>query len=574
MSDKENNVHVLGWEKWRMGWIDETGTATGNTLTRVAKPAVASPIVNQTHTIYPMDTDNDDAKMVAIEIGDRLYYTAEYRRQQNLDADLPDAGVVITKANDYINQGEGPAIIQESDVTADDLDDAPHTTTALRNVFNDVGSGVNIEVTAMDANEAEIRLNYTVPPTENDVYVVHQNDRWKTIDIWVDAPNDAGLFEADPLTVIDADEMPKVGELNKVYGRVRNQGHADATNFEVHLDIREPWAAGGPFRSLNVETVSLLQGQDTDRNAYYIISGDWTPSGDVHSCVKLTVHGVANDVNPDNNTTQENISQFTTSTGSPFDPVTTRFEVENPYDETITVFFKLDGVPETWSYIITPERLTLMPKAVDSAQVTLQPAESAPVCSRELVTMAAYTPRVDTLKQLGAITLQIGLKNSAQIDAQTTIDCGQIDPKASARFTTATTFARSCTLTTQGCATPAQPNTQVAVIYTAPDGTKQVRYVTTDENGCYSDIVTVTNPALWQDPGGDRRERLLRRSLHATTRGLPTGRHLVDMPTTGGYCCSLPLLLPSSGLLAGAATSNQHACPLSLPWQQPCCWDG
>jgi hypothetical protein len=105
---------------------------------------------------------------------------------------------------------------------------------------------------------------------------------------------------------------------------------------------------------------------------------------------------------------------------------------------------------------------------------------------------------VDTLKQLGAITLQIGLKNEATIDAETTTRCGSSDPKAGARLTEMSAFDRSCEMTTQGCTTPAQPNTQVAVVYTAPDGTRQVRYVTTDANGCYSDTVSVVNPALWE----------------------------------------------------------------------------
>lgn len=498
MSDKEHNVHVLGWEKWRLGWLDETGAATGNMLTRVAKPAVAAPIVNQTHTLRPMDADNNDTKLVAVNVGDRLYYTAEYRRQQNLDSGLPDAGVVITKTNDFVNQGEGPAIIQEANITSGDLDDAPHTTAASRNVFNDVGSGVNIEVMAMNANEAQIRLNYTVPATENDVYVTSHDEHWKAVDIWIDAPDLAGNFAADPLTVINANEKPVVNDLNKVYGRVRNQGHADATNFEVHLDIREPWAAGGPFRSLKIDNVVLLQGQDTNAGAYFLTSGDWTPSGDGHSCVKLTVHGVANDINAENNWTQENVSQFATTRGSPYAPITTRFEVENPFNETITAFFKLDGLPESWSYILTPQRLTLAPKAVGSAQVTIQPADAAPVCSREVITVGAYAPRVDTLKQLGAITLQIGLKNEVTINAKTSTQCGRVDPKTEARLTHVSTFDRACEMTTQGCTTPAQPNTQVAVVYTAPDGIRQVRYVTTDANGCYSDTVTVTNPALWE----------------------------------------------------------------------------
>ncbi|MCH8906969.1 MAG: hypothetical protein IH840_07755, partial [Candidatus Heimdallarchaeota archaeon] len=60
---------------------------------------------------------------------------------------------------------------------------------------------------------------------------------------------------------------------------------------------------------------------------YYLISADWTPVGDVHSCVNLSIHGVANDVNTENNWTQENISEFTTTPGSPYEPVTTRFTV-------------------------------------------------------------------------------------------------------------------------------------------------------------------------------------------------------------------------------------------------------
>jgi hypothetical protein len=50
---------------------------------------------------------------------------------------------------------------------------------------------------------------------------------------------------------------------------------------------------------------------------------------------------------------------------------------------------------------------------------------------------------------------------------------------------------------TEGCTDPALPNTQVALVYTAPDGTKEVRYVTTDEHGCYLDTVTVPDDGLW-----------------------------------------------------------------------------
>ncbi len=566
MSDKETDVHVMGWEKWRVGWLDETGTATGKTVTRVPKPPAASPIVNQTYTILPLDSNNDGTKMVAVEIADRLHYTAEYRRQQNLDSNLPDDGVLIVKANDKINQGEGPAIVQESPVTSGNLNDATFDTSASRTTFNDVGSGVNIEVISMNANQAQIRLNYAIPPTENNVYVSEHDNRWKAEDIWVDAPDLSDNFAADPLSVKDSNEKPVLNKLNKVYGRIRNKGHADATNFEVHLDIREPWGAGGPWHSLNVKTITLLKGQDNDANDYALIVGDWTPTGDVHSCVQLTILGVANDVDESNNWTQENISEFVTTAGSPYDPVVSRFEVENPYNESVPVFFKIDGLPPSWSYILSPERLFIPANDVGAAQVTIQPHDAAPLCSVELITISAYTPRVDTLKLLGAITLQVALKNGVDITKKSWVDCGRRDDKDdnrdyddSGQYTTRALTHRTpgadsgavgsedrvyeldreagqvtfgdgvrgsrpqtnqatnlttgynqgvgltthvprgrCVIYTQGCTDPALPNTKIAIIYTAPDGTKQVRYVMTDENGCYLDMLTIGEPGIWQ----------------------------------------------------------------------------
>jgi len=425
MSDRDQMVHVMGWEKWRAGWLDETGTATGETLTRVAKPPVATPLVNQNYTLLPLDLDNNGSKMVAIEAGDRLYYTAEYRRQQNLDAALPDGGVLIVKANEYVSQGEGPAIVQESLVTAGTLTDATFNLDASRTTFNDDISGINIEVTSMNSNQAEIRLNYEVPPTQNDVYVSRIDDRYQTEDIWIDAPDFSGNFEADPLTVKDANEKPVIDWVNKVHARVRNQGHADATNFEVQLGLRTPWGSGGPWDVLGVETVTLLQGQDHSSDAYFIISVNWTPSSGENTCAQVTVTGIANDINPENNQTQENIYEFVTSPGSPYAPVTSRFEVENPYNETLPVFFKLDGLPPSWSYILTPERLVIPSKGVGSAQVTIQPDEATPLCSKEPVTISAYVPQVDVLKRLGAITLQIALKNAGTIQQNSWVDCGK-----------------------------------------------------------------------------------------------------------------------------------------------------
>lgn len=489
MSDKDTQMHVLGWEKWRAGWVDETGTATGKLVRRVAKPAVASPIAGQTYTLDPLDGSGDGDKVVAIEIGQDLYYTVEYRRQVGLDSALPDAGVVITKTNDLVKQGEGPAIVQESGVTAGDLSDAPFTLDAARSEFDDIGSGVHIEVLSISANEAQIRLDYAVPPFENDIYVAAHNN-WQTVDIWIDAPDLAGNFEADPHDVVSAGERPVIGVNNKLIGRVRNNGAADATNFEVELEILEPWGSGGTWHSLKVDLVTLLQGQVTNPGADYLIVADWTPTAGEHTCVKLRARGVANDLNSENNFTQENIHEFTTTAGSPYQPVISRFQVHNPYSERLPFLFRVDGVPDGWKYILNPARPVLDPDQTILAQIILQPADGAPVCTREEIMVNVYVPQVDTLVPVGGITLAVSLKGSVRVSHESWTDCGCDCPDD---------HGEKCSIYTRGCTDPGVPNQCVAIVYTSPSGEILVHYVNTDDEGCFSDIVPVGDtPGIWQ----------------------------------------------------------------------------
>ncbi|MCP4656833.1 MAG: hypothetical protein GY856_15595 [bacterium] len=500
MYDKDAQVHVLGWEKWRAGWLDETGTATGNTLTRVERPDAASPIAGQPFTIKPLDTDGDDLKMVAIEVAEGLHYTAEYRRLQNLDATLPAGqdGVLLVKTSDFVNQGEGPAIVQESPVTAGDLDDATFTLDPARDEFEDVGTGITIAVTAMSSDEATITLDYALPPTTNDVYITPHDAYVDSVDIWIDAPDLEGHFEADPLNVLSADEKPVVGMENRLIARIRNDGQADAVDFNVRLEIREPWGAGGPWVEEQVDHVALLQGQATDPSAYYLMVVPWTPKAGVHACVRVNIFDIVNDVVPGNNGTQENINEFVTSPGSPYAPVTSHFEVGNPYDRAIPVFLRLDGIPEAWTYEFLPPRLTLPAGGVGAATVTIQPHDAAPLCSREKIRVSAYTPQVDTLKRLGALTLQVALKNPAGVAIEEIgADCRQRDPQGRPRSNDLD-LDQVCAIHVQGCTDPALPNTQVAVVYTAPDGELGVRYVTTDASGCFVDTLTVGEPGLWE----------------------------------------------------------------------------
>jgi hypothetical protein len=489
MSDRDTDVHPLGWEKWRAGWIDQSAGAD-KSIERVAKPPVAAPIVNRTFTIGASDSDTDELKAVAIEVADDLNYIVEYRRQQNLDGGLPDEGVVISRANDRVAQGEGPVVLTESNVTAGDLSDAPFTTAASRSTFSDPGSGVTLTVISMNAAEAVVRIDYAVPPFENDVYVADHDDRWQTIDIWVDAPDLAGNFSPDPRNVISAAEKPRVGVLNKVVGRVRNNGAADATNFEVELEILEPWGTGGTWRQLDVRTVPILQGTVNDPGDDFLIIADWTPQAGTHTCVRVRARTVPNDVNPDNNFTQENIHEFTSVSGSPYSPVVSRFQVDNPFPERLPIFFRLDGLPAGWTAVVNPTRPVLNPGEVIEAQVILQPADAAPQCVREAVTLTAYAPRIDTLKPIGAITLAVTTKSPARVRHEGWTDCDCDCPGGE---------RRQCRVYTRGCTDPGISNAAVNILYVAPDGTKTVRTVNTDAEGCFVDFLPT-------DPAGGRWE--------------------------------------------------------------------
>ena len=138
-------------------------------------------------------------------------------------------------------------------------------------------------------------------------------------------------------------------------------------------------------------------------------------------------------------------------------------------------FFRLDGLPEGWIYQITPERPVLNPDQTINAQITLQPLDAGPLCSREEVTLTAFARRVDTLKRAGAITLAVSLKSPASVTHESWTDCDCDCPN------------RGCQIYTGGCTN--QPNTRIAVTYQDPTGATRVQYVTTDDEGCFSDIL-------------------------------------------------------------------------------------
>ncbi|MCX4973717.1 M6 family metalloprotease domain-containing protein [Streptomyces sp. NBC_00620] len=135
---------LLGWHKWKLGWLDETQVAcaaspgtTEYTLTPLAKPG--------------------GAKLVFVPTSSRTGYALELRTRDGNDAAVCRPGILIYKVDANIDTGNGPVTVYDShrdsggctrspNVHAE-LSDAPFTPGES---FKDPKTGVAITVTGVD----------------------------------------------------------------------------------------------------------------------------------------------------------------------------------------------------------------------------------------------------------------------------------------------------------------------------------------------------------------------------------------------------------------------------------------
>ncbi|WP_405925168.1 M6 family metalloprotease domain-containing protein [Streptomyces sp. NBC_00035] len=135
---------LLGWHKWKLGWLDETQVAcaaspgtTEYTLTPLAKPG--------------------GAKLVFVPTSSRTGYALELRTRDGNDAAVCRPGILIYKVDANVDTGNGPVTVYDShrdsggctrspNVHAE-LSDAPFTPGES---FKDPKTGVVITVTGVD----------------------------------------------------------------------------------------------------------------------------------------------------------------------------------------------------------------------------------------------------------------------------------------------------------------------------------------------------------------------------------------------------------------------------------------
>jgi hypothetical protein len=267
------------------------------------------------------------------------YYLVSVRRKvlgDDLNGNfngIPDEGVLIERVT------PGGAQLVTLQGNGGDRDKLWHQ----GEVFTNAADGITISVLKKDddddyvvgvaygdqSHRPDVGLNSWLSPPGN---------TYETTDIWIDSPVNGYDVYRYPMwsdlmggTVPSGNgDDPAIGQVNRIYARVRNYGTATATNVVVHFDVTDPIGLGvvgsNGFKQLGTVTsaqfpglASIAPGGSTD---VYI---EWTPNATLtpqqiaegtfffHTCVRVRLDHLPNETifgNQDGDGQQENIDYF------------------------------------------------------------------------------------------------------------------------------------------------------------------------------------------------------------------------------------------------------------------------
>ena len=167
----------------------------------------------------------------------------------------------------------------------------------------------------------------------------HAPDVYATPDIWIDWPgNGAENYPTGDPPLESGDHVhwdPDGNVVNFVKVRVHNNGTILGKDVVVRAFHNEPIGVGdhGTF-----EPFPNSAPQDIPAGQFRDFSFEWRPKASGHTCIRADIftHGSAlGDLDPTNNSSQENITDFFPTAGSPYAPVTFDFKVTNGYDHPV-----------------------------------------------------------------------------------------------------------------------------------------------------------------------------------------------------------------------------------------------
>jgi hypothetical protein len=205
------------------------------------------------------------------------------------------------------------------------------------------GEGVRIKIAKRaDTDNYVVGVSYADQASVPDVMLYPwrspPGNTWETTDIWIDSPvNGYDTYRYGEWNDINDQLVPKgngddpaVGQVNRVYARVRNAGHAPATNVVVSWEVTDPPGVGingatgwNAIGDVNKEDFPGLA--SIEAGSYVDVYVNWTPDFPVspedmaagrfafHTCLRVKLNQVPNETvfgNQDGDQEQENISYY------------------------------------------------------------------------------------------------------------------------------------------------------------------------------------------------------------------------------------------------------------------------
>jgi hypothetical protein len=285
----------------------------------------------------------------------------------------------------------------------------------------------------------------------------------------------------------------------------------------VRFRISEPvHTVGGEAdfdKFLGIKHVPSLGGGG--QNDVYV---EWTPVTGVvpHACVKVDlINLIGDDTNLHDNWAQENLDIVTSVTASPFHPVTYDYSLTNPYNQPALFYFRAEGAPNGWKVDIVPRKIRLNPSERMTGQAIITPPEDAELCTSERIQVTSWTPRGDTLINVGGGIVQVDLRRPTTIKLN--VNANQCDDVDVEKLITVAhehgqeldpeiAYKRCGRVSVYACMDPPIPGQEIILKYVDPVGNVTYRTVKTDENGCFEDFFASIIGGTWQVtaeyPGG------------------------------------------------------------------------
>jgi M6 family metalloprotease-like protein len=138
------NNDLLGWHKWKLGWLDATQVS-----------CVTAPGTTE-HTLTPLARAGGP-KLLFLPLGDHTGYGVELRTREGNDESVCRPGVLIYKVDAEVDTGQGPITVYDSHRDSGGCTRAPNIHAELSDApftpgedFHDPSKAIRVSVTAAD----------------------------------------------------------------------------------------------------------------------------------------------------------------------------------------------------------------------------------------------------------------------------------------------------------------------------------------------------------------------------------------------------------------------------------------